>query len=99
MFNTSRFKNKVRRAVRSIKEDAVFVAGFGAGAVSGVIEKIENLVPDIPDLFGLEAKANQMVLEHMADQYDKDPDSLKGEYRTMAMTYSAMRQAKKETKK
>ncbi len=99
MINVRRMKNKVRRAVRSIKEDAVFVAGFGVGVASGIVEKLENLVPDIPDLFGLEAKANQMILEHMADQYDKDPDSLKGEYRTMAMTYSAMRQAKKETKK
>jgi len=91
--NQQRLKRAVQRGARKFAPGLVKAVGFGVVLVSGIARVV---VDRADDHLRIGERVQRLSLEHMADQYEKDPSSLKGEYLAMAMVYSSARKAKRE---
>ena len=93
MINKRKWRRAVEEGTREFVTGAVEAVGFGVGVVSGVAHA---LVDRVNDPLRIGERVQRLSLEHMVDQYDQDPSSLKEEYLAMAMVYAAARKANRE---
>ncbi len=95
MITRRKLKRAVQRGTREFVTGAIQAVGFGVGVASGVANAMAERVSDP---LKIRERVHQIGLEQMANQFEKVPSSLKGEYLATAMVYSAARKAKKEVK-